>query len=179
MSHSAWALRSLSCLYLFLQQCLGLGRAACHRRLEWQNDPISRSAIASFECCWPAYACPLNDHSGSKGVGLPSAPKGQSMSIVASIVARIMSRLFSARFRPMQILHPWSVVSIRMSGPGFQVANMLTASQTQSCPLAAAPHSRPDLLADTSRARSGRAPRRRTRRGTWPRHSDRRWCPWG
>lgn len=85
------------------------------------------------------YACPRNDHSGSKGAGWPSSPSGQSMSTVASIVARIINRLFSARFRPMQMLHRacqpkplhkhaayldrWSGCSYRRPNPKFPTGN--------------------------------------------------------
>ena len=51
------------------------------------------------------YDCPLNDHSGSKGVGLPRGPNGQSMLTVASMVAKAMRRLFSAKLLPIQMLH--------------------------------------------------------------------------
>jgi hypothetical protein len=56
-----------------------------------------------------AYVCPLNDHSGSKRAGLPSDPRGQSMLIVAKIVASMISKLFSAKLRPMHILQGFRV----------------------------------------------------------------------
>lgn len=53
----------------------------------------------------PTYAWPLNDQSGSKGAGLPCGPSGQSISTVASIVAKTMRRLLSARCLPIHMLY--------------------------------------------------------------------------
>jgi hypothetical protein len=58
------------------------------------------------------HACPLNDHSGSNGVGTPSSFHGHPMSTVASMQESTMRRLFSARFRPMQILYALATPTI-------------------------------------------------------------------
>ena len=77
----------------------------------------------------PTHACPLNDHSGSNGVGTPSSFRGHPMSTVASMQESTMRRLFSARFRPMQILYALATPTISTLryyfSPHHQVPNQV------------------------------------------------------